>query len=249
MTEIIRGGQAGSPDDINVSQGDYRAQLAAITDAVRQLGGNPEIAPGGTTVNDPLSAPYVLYVNSYTGKDTFVTGDYASADDGSFEQKMKRISLQRLECGYTEARPFRTINRAVIEAGIITSRDYLTLGNICGDLISIVVAPGTHTVLNDEGAASTSAWADGDEPTDSDLIAFNPQEKGGLILPRGCSVVSLDLRKCILRPNYVPGVADEAIDRSNRRAIFRMTGGGYYYGITFLDQLNSTIKHNTYSVL
>lgn len=247
MTEIIRGGQAGSPDDINVSQGDYRAQLAAITDAVRQLGGNPEIAPGGTTVNDPLSAPYVLYVNSYTGKDTFVTGDYASADDGSFEQKMKRISLQRLECGYTEARPFRTINRAVIEAGIITSRDYLTLGNICGDLISIVVAPGTHTVLNDEGAASTSAWADGDEPTDSDLIAFNPQEKGGLILPRGCSVVSLDLRKCILRPNYVPGVADEAIDRSNRRAIFRMTGGGYYYGITFLDQLNSSASHHLLS--
>lgn len=247
MTEIIRGGQAGSPDDINVSQGDYRAQLAAITDAVRQLGGNPKIAPGGTTVNDPLSAPYVLYVNSYTGKDTFVAGDYASADDGSFEQKMKRISLQRLECGYTEARPFRTVNRAIIEAGIITSRDYLTLGNICGDLISIVLAPGTHTVLNDTGAASTSAWSDGDVPTDSDLIAFNPQAKGGLILPRGCSLVSLDLRKCILRPNFVPGVADEAPDRSNRSAIFRMTGGGYYYGMTFLDKLNATSSHHLLS--
>lgn len=247
MTEIIRSGQVGSPGHIDVSQGDLRAQLDAITDAVRQLAGKAEIEPGSTTVNDPLNAPYVLYVNSYTGKDTFVSGDYATADDGTFEQKMRRISLQRLECGYTAARPFRTINRAIIEAGIITSRDYMTLGNICGDLVSIVVAPGTHTILNDEGAASTAAWSDGKVPTDAELIAFNPQSVGGLILPRGCSLVSLDLRKCIMRPNAVPGVADEAPDGSNRRAIFRMTGGGYYYGFTFLDHGNIKASHHLLS--
>ena len=76
-----------------------------MSDALRQLGGKAQIKSGSTVVNSPLSAPYILYVNSYTGDDTFVTGDYATADDNTFEQKMRRISNQRLECGYTEACP------------------------------------------------------------------------------------------------------------------------------------------------
>ena len=56
----------------------FRKQIDALTDAVRQLGGNPTIEPGSTVVNDPLSAPYILYVNSYTGSDKFVAGDYAN---------------------------------------------------------------------------------------------------------------------------------------------------------------------------
>ena len=186
-----------------------------------------------------------MYVNSYTGKDTFVAGDYSAADDGSFEAKMRRISNQRLECGYTEARPFRTINRAVIEAAIITSRAYLNISPApCGDLVSIVVAPGSHTILNDEGVATSgvSAWSDGYEPTDEDLIQFNPAGVGGLILPRGCSLCSLDLRKTILRPNFVPAPADETA--TNRRAIFRMTGGGYYYGLTFMDKVDTLSSHH-----
>ena len=64
----------------------------------------------------------------------------------------RSISLQRLECGYTEARPFKTINRAVIEAAIITSRSYLDITPApCGDLVSIVLAPGVHTVYNGLG--------------------------------------------------------------------------------------------------
>ena len=237
MTEINRAGDVNSLGHIDTSQGEFRKQIDALTDAVRQLGGNPEIAPGGTVVNDPLSAPYILYVNSYTGSDKFVTGDYASADDGSFEQKMRRISNQRLECGYTEARPFKTINRAVIEAGIITSRDYLTLGNICGDLVTIVVMSGMHPALNGPGS-STSAWADDKSPTDAELQAFNPAD-GGIILPRGCSIVSLDLRKTNIYPTYVPPFAKEAADYSNRSAIFRVTGTSYLYGFTFLDKINS----------
>ncbi|MGI9459753.1 MAG: hypothetical protein ACR2NF_07130, partial [Pirellulales bacterium] len=120
MTEINKAGSANSLGHIDTSQGEFRSQIDALTDAVRQLGGKAEIKPG-EVLNDPLNAPYVLYVNSYTGSDDFVGGEYATADDGSFEQKMRRISNQRLECGYTEARPFKTINRAAIEAGIITS--------------------------------------------------------------------------------------------------------------------------------
>ena len=134
--------------------------MDALTDAVRQLGGNAEITSGSTVVNDPLSAQYVLYVNPQTGSDTFVSGDYSSTDDGTQSQKLRRISLQRLECGYTEARPFKTINRAVIEAAIITSRSFLdpAAGD---DLVSIVLAPGVHTVYNGLGTATPDDWSDG----------------------------------------------------------------------------------------
>ena len=243
MTEIRKAGETNALDNIDVPQGEFRSQIAALTDAVRQLGGNPEISPGSTVVNDPLSAPYILYVNSYTGSDKFVTGEYSNTDDGSFEQKMRRIDNQRLECGYTEARPFKTINRAAIEAGIITSKDYLDLpGNLCGDLVTIVVMSGVHDVVNGPGA-STDVWADGYEPDDAELQKFNAAD-GGLILPRGCSVVSMDLRKTNLRPTYVPAFDQENADYSNRTSIFRVTGTGYYYGFTFLDKKDYNESHH-----
>jgi len=235
VAELNRAGQVGSLGHIDTTQNEFRAQIDTLTDTVRQLGGNPEI-PG-----DPLSAPYVLYVDSNIGSDVFVAGDYSSADDGSYEAKMRRISLQRLECGYSISRPFKSLSRAVIEAGIITSRDYLNLTPApCGDLVSIVLSAGATTVLNDAGAATTPAWADGHDPTEAELIAFNPQATGGLILPRGCSLISMDLRKTVLRPNYVPTPEDETADYSNRRAIFKTTGGGYYYGFTVMDKLGAT---------
>ncbi len=252
MAEINRAGEAQSLGHIDSTQGEFREQIDALTDAVRQLGGKAEIAPGNTVINDPLSAPYVLYVNSYTGKDTFVAGDYSSTDDGTFETKMRRISLQRLECGYTEARPFKTINRAIIEAGIITSRDYLNLpGNICGDLVSIVVMPGVHTALNAAGLADNAtnfpAYGNTKEFSDAELQSFNPEGSAGIILPRGCSLVSLDLRKCNIRPDFVPGgtnALDEAADYSNRGSIFLVTGTGFYYGFTFLDKENYPYTHH-----
>ena len=247
MTEINRAGQLGSLGEVNTTQRDFRQQIDALNDIVRQIGGNPDVNPGGTFPSDPLSAPYVLYVDAYTGKDTFVAGDYNTKDDGTFEDKVKRISLQRLECGYTINRPFRTINRAIIEAAIITSRDYLTLKpGVCGDLVSIVVAAGVHEVINGNGVDldDVQVWSDGQVPTDEVLQSFNPRATGGLILPRGCSVVSLDLRKTILRPDFVPTPEPEAADFSNRRAIFKVTGGGYYFGFTFLDKLGFNQSHH-----
>ena len=240
MTQISRAGQAGSLGHIDTTQGAFREQINALTDSIRQLGGKAQVGAG--IVNDPLNAPYVLYVDSNIGSDRFVSGDYSTADDGSYEQKMKRISLQRLECGYTSSRPFKSISRAVIEAGIITSRDYLTLGSVCGDLITIVIASGVHTALNGAGSAVTE-WLDGKDPTDAELQAFNPAD-GGVPLPRGCSIVSLDLRKTIIRPDYVPPAADEAVDLSNRKAILRLTGGCYVYGFTFMDKLGVTTSHH-----
>ena len=248
MTEINKAGEEFSLGHLDIPQGKYRDQINALTDAVRQLGGKAEIEGGSTVVNDPLSAPYVLYVNSYTGSDDFVGGEYAAADDGSFEQKMRRISNQRLECGYTEARPFKTINRAAIEAGIITSKDYLDLpGNLCGDLVTIVVNSGVHDVINDPGtpynATDFPDVGNKTQFTTSKLKKFNAAD-GGVVLPRGCSVVSMDLRKTNLRPTYVPAFEEEKADYSNRSSIFRVTGTGYYYGFTFLDKKDYNQSHH-----
>jgi len=238
MSKIVRGGQSGSLDNINSSQGTFRTQISALTDAVRQLGGNPEIG-AGAVVNDPLSAPYVLYVNPYTGKDTFVGGNYSTSGDAT-----QRIELQRLECGYTEARPFKTLNRAIIEAGIITAKSFYTSPLTNNDLVSIVVAPGAQTVLNGTGDGSVNEWVATKEPTNAELQAFNPSTTGGILLPRGCSLCGWDLRKTIIRPDAVPAVADEASDASNRRSIFKVTGTGYYFGFTFMDKAGSTASHH-----
>jgi hypothetical protein len=164
VTKITRAGQDGSLGDIDVPQSGFRSQINALTDAMRQLGGDAQIGDSAGLVNDPLSAPYVLYVNSQIGDDTFVAGDYSITDDGSQEQKLRRISLQRLECGYTQSRPFKTINRAIIEAAIITSRSWIdpTSGD---DLVSIVLAPGVHTVYNGLGTADQDAWTADFTPT------------------------------------------------------------------------------------
>jgi len=238
VAEIVRGGQTGSLDHIDSSQNTFRTQIAALTDAVRQLSGAAEIA-AGATVNDPLSAPYVLYVNPFTGKDTFVSGSYSTSGTAT-----ERIELQRLECGYTEARPFKTVNRAVIEAGIITAKSYYTSPLTNNDLVSIILMPGVSTVLNGTGATSVSEWSDDKDPTNAELTEFNPNSTGGLILPRGVSLCGIDLRKTIFKPAVVPGVADEASDYSNRRAIFKVTGTGYYFGFTFMDKAGSTASHH-----
>jgi len=239
VTKIIRAGLSGALDNIELAQSSFRRQIAAVTDAVRQLGGAAEIE-AGSVVNDPLTAPYVLYVNFYTGSDKFVSGSYSTS--GSATQ---RIELQRLECGYTPSRPFKTISRAIIEAGIITSKSYYQqpLGN--NDLVSIVLMPGATVVLNGAGS-SVSEWTNGKIPTDAELQAFNTTATGGIILPRGCSLVAMssDLRKTILRPDAVPSPAPEAADCSNRRTIFKVTGTGYYWGLTFMDKVGSTSSHH-----
>lgn len=237
MSELNRAGEKASLGHIDTTQAEFRKQVDVVADELRQLAGNADIP------DDPLSAPYVLYVDGYIGSDVYVSGDYKSTGDLE-----RRISLQKLEAGFTQSRPFRTINRAVIEAGIITSRNYFsTDAQRDKALVSIVVAPGEQIALNGVGSNNTlTTWADGTIPTDAELVAFNPVE-GGIILPRGCSLVSLDLRKAIIRPDYVPSEADELADYKNRSCIFRMTGQGYYYGFTFKDKLNSTSSHHLLS--
>ena len=237
MTELNKAGEVGSLGNIDIPQGEFRQQMDVIADEMRQLAGNADVP------QDPLNAPYILYVNPYTGSDTFVGGQYSSS-----AELERRISNQRLECGYTEARPFKTVNRAALEAAIITSREYLDGAAKVKALVTIVLSSGEHIVENKEGLAFSAgqfpAVADGTELDIEELSTFNDPVKGAVILPRGCSLISLDLRKTVIRPATVTGAEDEQADYSNRRSIFKVTGGGYYYGITFRDNLTAEATHH-----
>ena len=148
MARLIGAGNADGLGHIDTTQGEFRGQIDVVADELLQLAGNADTGSGLDLSDiDPLNAPFVLYVNPYIGRDTFVTGSYnTSNDDGTAAEELRRIEQQRLTCGYTEARPFKTINRAVIEAGIITSKNYWDAPNIEDyQLVSIILAPGVHT--------------------------------------------------------------------------------------------------------
>ena len=66
---------------------------------------------------------------------------------------------------------------------------------------------------------------------DNILYKFN-SVNGGIIIPRGTSIVGLDLRKTKVRPKYVPNPTDDAVKQS---AIFRITGACYFWQFTFFD--------------
>jgi hypothetical protein len=243
------------------SQATAKEQLSAALDGLRQLIGAANIASGSTESTDPLTAPFVLYVNPYIGRDTFASGSYNTREvTGTTEQivaqKLKRLENQRLTCGYTRHAPFKTINRAVIEAAIITSKNWYINDPLAHvDCVCIVLAPGLHTAYNNPASegSTVTAWTDGLEPTASQLIGFNPAE-GGILLPRGASIVSEfgDLRHTIIRPDYVPsGDVDETPTYASgvatyalRRQIFKTTGGGYAYGLTLMDKLSLASTHH-----
>ena len=252
-------GEAGSLGSQNVTQAAFREQINAINDAVRQLGGEVLIGPSDAVVNDPLNTPYILYVNRDIGDDTLVVPvpntkpyDYSTQEGVPDDEKdpMRRISQQRLHSGYSPARPFKTLNRAVIEAAILTSRDYLSCCDQSRNNMRVtIVVTGEMDVYNDKCPLDACAnyfatpiersW----EPGPEDLIKFNPVD-GGLLLPRGVSVVSMDLRKSIIRPTQVPCPVNESPTQSNRQAILKVTGQGYYYGFTFMDQCSNPSSHH-----
>jgi len=155
--------------------------------------------------------------------------------------------------GNSQTQPFKTLQRALLEA----ARFSYQKGNN-NDLIektTILLMPGEHLVDNRPGYAieSNGSVAESIAPdgTVSDsgvfdlnldanfdltqennvLYKFNSIE-GGVIVPRGTSVVGLDLRKTKIRPKYVPNPTDPGVPSS---AIFRITGGCYFWQFSIFD--------------
>ena len=78
---------------------------------------------------------------------------------------------------------------------------------------------------------------------DNDLYKMN-SVYGGVIIPRGTSIVGLDLRKTKIRPKFVPDPSDTDISRT---CLFRVTGTCYFYQFTFFDADPSSRVFKDYS--
>ena len=156
--------------------------------------------------------------------------------------------------GNSQTQPFKTLQRALLEA----ARFSYQKGND-NDLIektTILLMPGEHEIDNRPGYAiqsngnvAESIAPDGTTSSDASifdltleanfdltqsdnvLYKFNSVE-GGVIVPRGTSIVGLDLRKTKIRPKYVPNPTDSAVPSS---AIFRITGGCYFWQFSIFD--------------
>jgi hypothetical protein len=146
--------------------------------------------------------------------------------------------------GNSLARPFKTLQRALIES----ARFSYVKGNNNDETekTTILLMPGQHDVDNRPGysinsaGTTTPAGASFDLTLDSNfdltqedniLYKFN-SVNGGVIVPRGTSIVGLDLRKTKIRPLYVPNPTDDDVPYS---AIFRLTGACYLWQFSIFD--------------
>ena len=156
--------------------------------------------------------------------------------------------------GNSLTKPFKTIQRALLEA----ARFSWVKGND-NDIVektTILLYPGDHIVDNRPGFGiiSESNVAKAISPAgaksnaqntltltsssnfdltqeDNILYKFN-SVYGGVVVPRGTSLVGLDLRKTKVRPKYVPNPTDDTLNSST---IFRITGGCYFWQFTTFD--------------
>ena len=133
----------------------------------------------------------------------------------------------------------------------------------CANVIMIKLAPGTHHIDNRPGwiPIGVNNFRLRSGLTSSDFPAFSSTSNfdifdgnnalyklnsihGGVIIPRGTSLVGQDLRKCVIRPIYVPNPENELIERS---AIFRVTGTTYMNSFTIKDADNQKACYKDYS--
>jgi hypothetical protein len=157
--------------------------------------------------------------------------------------------------GNSLTRPFKTIQRALIEAARFSYQNGRNNDKI--DRTTILVYPGTHYIDNRPGYSITASGANVTYKkrtgattwtsttlaefgvntnydildTNNDLYKFN-SINGGVILPRGTSIIGYDLRKTKIRPLYVPNPEDTTVENSS---IFNVTGTCYFSIFTFLD--------------
>ena len=160
--------------------------------------------------------------------------------------------------GNSLAQPFKTIQRALIESArfsYVTGRN-----NDRIERTTILVYPGEHLIDNRPGFAIKPSSGNPNIPTavapaggettpaasvfsldlnsnfdltqeDNILYKYN-SVNGGVVVPRGTSLVGLDLRKTKIRPKYVPNPTDSTVPNS---ALFRITGTCYFWQFSIFD--------------
>jgi hypothetical protein len=151
--------------------------------------------------------------------------------------------------GNSLTRPFKTIQRALIESARFSYQR--GLDNDRFGKTTVLLYPGEHIVDNrpglipfakDEYYLRNGGITNDLQPLDinSNFDLASPNNElyklnsidGGVILPRGTSLVGLDLRKTKVRPKYVPSPTNDDIGRS---CLFRVTGGCYLWQFSMFD--------------
>jgi len=163
--------------------------------------------------------------------------------------------------GNSLTRPFKTIQRALIEAARFSYQrglDNDRFGNT-----TILLYPGDHIVDNRPGFIidGTNQYKLRNGGTTNDLPPYDlasnfdlssPDNElykvnsiyGGVIIPRGTSIVGLDLRKTKVRPKYVPNPENDAIERS---CLFRVTGACYLWQFSMFDGDPNGVVYRDYT--
>ena len=156
--------------------------------------------------------------------------------------------------GNSLTQPFKTIQRALLE-----SARFSYLRGSDNDIVektTILVYPGEHVIDNrpgfaikaDGNTAVSVSPAGAETPAQTTLsltLTSNfdlTQENnilykfnsiwGGVVVPRGTSIVGLDLRKTKIRPLYVPNPTDPDASESS---IFKITGSCYFWQFSMFD--------------
>jgi len=164
--------------------------------------------------------------------------------------------------GNSLTKPFKTIQRALLESARFS---YLRGDN--NDLVektTILLFPGEHLVDNRPGYAiksvsnvATAVSPSGSESVASEELTLNLNSNfdltqgnnilykfnsvnGGVVVPRGTSIVGLDLRKTKIRPKYVPNPTDSDVKGT---AIFRVTGACYFWQFSIFDGSESGLVY------
>lgn len=143
------------------------------------------------------------------------------------------------------SRPFATLNRAVAEISkrsILSNRDDAPANN----KYVIFLLPGHNIVYNEPGVYSDQFKTDIAPLSETDtftpeiLAKLNP-EQGGLVLPRGTSIIGLDPAKTFICPTSYPhwtraDYLDSPANIEDRSNILSWTGNSHVSGVSFIDK-------------
>ena len=180
-------------------------------------------------------------ITSRTGRIIYVNPDDFDASD-AYDNR-----------GNSALRPFKTLQRAFLEVARFSYR--VGLSNDEFDAFSIYLYPSEYVLDNRPGTSNYNEITPFDENTNFDLTSPNNilykfnSVNGGIIVPRGCSVVGSDLRRTKIIPKYVPYPTINAslgITSANEpasSAIFRLTGGCYFWQASFFDGDNNGVYY------
>ena len=173
-------------------------------------------------------------ITSRTGRIIYVNPDDFDASDAIDNR------------GNSALRPFKSLQRAFLEVARFSYR--VGLSNDEFDAFSIMLYPAEYVVDNRPGEVLYTNVPPIDANSNLDLTSPNNvlykynSIEGGIIVPRGCSLVGTDLRRTKIIPKYVPypttfpakGINNEA-QVPPRSAIFKVTGGTYFWQFSFFD--------------